>query len=67
MFDDLGDFGMFPGTDLSPDTLNEVKGECPEGKPPALVSDAVFPELLGIKRREWLWCITYEASSSVGI
>lgn len=50
VFDDLDDFGLFPGTDLPPYTLNEVKGKCPEGKPPALVSDAVFPEILGIER-----------------
>lgn len=67
VFNDLEDFGMFPSTDLSPDTLNEIKGECPEGKAPALVSDAVLPELLIIERREWLRGITYKASSSVSV
>lgn len=67
MFDDLDDFGESPALDLAVDPLDQVDSSGDNFPAPALVADAVVPELLSGKGRDGVYSITYETAGSVRI
>lgn len=67
MANDLDNLSVSSRSDLSVKTLHEVKSTSPELPSPSFVSDAVAPEVVVIKWREWVGRITHEAASSVSV
>ena len=65
--DDLHDLGLTTRSDFAVDALDEVEAARPELPPPALVSDAVVPEVGTRKGREVVDGIANEAVGGVGV
>lgn len=67
MFDDFGDFCLLLCSNLSPHSLKEVHGKSPDGEPPALVSDAMFPKGSSSKRRVRFGSVTDKTPNSMRV
>lgn len=65
--DDSGDLGLTAGSDLTPETLDQVETTGPELPSPSQVTDAVGPELITSKRRDGLGSVSHEASHGMGV
>jgi hypothetical protein len=67
MADDLDDLSLTPATDLSVETVQEVKTTTEELPSPTFVTDAMGPEVVGVERRKGWSCVTDEAASCVRV
>ena len=67
MADDTGDLRLAHGTDLPVQTLEQVEAAGEQLPPPALVPDAVLPELGAGKRGLGVRGVTHEAPDGVGV
>ena len=67
MADDTGDPGLAHGTDLPVQALNQVEAAGEQFPPPALVPDAVLPEVGAGKRRLGVRSVAHEAANGVGV
>ena len=67
MTDYSNNLGFSSGSDLTVDSLDEVKTTPPQLPSPSLVSNTMLPEVGLIEWREWHGAVTNEASGSVSV
>lgn len=67
MADNLDNLGLAPAADLTIQTVTEVKTTSDELPTPAFVTNAMGPEVLLVKGREDLSCVTHETVGSVRV
>lgn len=67
MTDDSDNLGLPSASNLTIQTFTEVKSTSPELPSPTLITNAMAPEIVMVKRREWLHGVTNEASGSVSV
>ena len=65
--DDLDDLGLAAGADLAVEALDQVDAAAPQLPAPALVADAVIPEVRARERREVADRVPHEAVRGVGV
>lgn len=58
---------LFPGSDLSVHTFDEIESTSPELPTPTFIPNAMLPEYSTGKGRKWLHGVANEASSGVGV
>lgn len=61
------DLRVSPRSDLSVQAFDEVKATSPELPTPTFVANAMSPEILCVKWREWLNGVANEASGCMGV
>ena len=67
MADHTRDLGVLSRTNLTVQTLAQVKATGPQLPTPSLVTDAVLPEDVASQWREWPSCVTHETADCVGV
>ena len=67
MSDNLDNLRLPPRTNFAVETLNQVDAAAKQLPAPALVADAVVPEVGTGKGRPWIGGVTHEAAGSVGV
>ena len=67
MFDNLDDFCRPTSPNLAIYSFNKVQSTANELPTPALVSDAVVPEILATEWRDWFDSVSDEAPCGMGI
>lgn len=67
MTNDLGDLRLSSCSNLTVQPLNQVETTGPEFPSPTLIPNAVIPEWFACERREWIYAVSHEAASGVGI
>jgi len=58
---------LFPGSDLSVHTFDEIESTSPELPTPTFITDAVRPEILRVKWRKGLNGVANKASCGMGV
>jgi hypothetical protein len=64
---DLDNLSLTPAADLSVKTVHKIQTTAEELPSPALVTNAVGPEVVVIERRKLWGCVTDEATSGVRV
>lgn len=67
MANDLHNLSLSAGANFPIQSLNQIQSSAEKLPTPALVTDAVVPEVLSSKRRDGLRNVTHEAVGSVGV
>jgi hypothetical protein len=65
--DDLDNLGLASAADLSVETVHEVQTAADKLPSPALVTNAVGPEVVVIERGKGRSCVTHEAASGMRV
>ena len=67
MTDDLDNLGLAPAANLSVEAVEEVQAATDKLPSPTLITNAMGPEVIVIKRRKVGNCVTDEAAGRVGV